>query len=435
MGIGRRGGVVGAAAIALGSLSVPAPGHAASWGAPHTLAAKNLAHPAVAMSPNGHLAVAFAKGRSYAIARARPGGRLGRAQIIPGSRSAAASDLKVAVNDRGDVAVVWDDFTFVREDDPESEDCCAFVKGTTAAARGGPRAAQSMTSGREDSAVSRNGVVAIGAHGRAALLYDTECDPYVRTTKAGRPFGSAIRVHVSKSETCEAQKTPPAVLANGDALITYAWERAEGEVSHLSSFRVTPAGGVHRREIARGRGGGFLNPMVATSAGGSRVVLYGTFGDAERTRLATVPTGPSRFRSRVVGASSGSGTFSLGGASNGAAIALVDGARGGTYRVALRRANRPLGRLQTLGPRLFLYGPDLAISHSGKALISSGSGNELELRMGRNARALRRAHRIRCHRRCETQVEGPIAPLAMDSGGRAAVVWRDGTLARIARYR
>lgn len=409
-------------------LAAAMPGDAlASWSKPRTLASGTLSPAAIAANERGDVVAAWTAARGIRVAVSIRGGAFGTAELIPRSNGTnfLIEYLHVDINERRDVAVAWDDNAVVDEETA----CCDFVVASTRRAGRRFLPAQRLTNPRRTQ--SNRSMVAVGARGRVAVSWESDCSPRATVGTVGRRLPSSFRIDHSG---CTAQIAQPAVVGSGAALFTYA-TGGLNQRGALRGLRVTRGGSISRRLLHRGLRSDFPNPQVVTADDGERTLVWERQGDrVAEFRLGVLSTkGVLRSRRR--------GPYpaldALDGSRSGAAVALLNPVFGSRVFMSLRRPGRGFGPATRLPRYVSDAATDAAVSPSGGLLLTWGTSSGVGAAVRRPGGGLGDRMAWRC-RRCDTffELEREREGLSAELGarGNGIVVWRDGTRVRYVRH-
>jgi hypothetical protein len=412
--------------IGLAALGFTAPATAAPW---HTqlLSKSSSGFEDVALSGNarGDAAVAFERGGGVALAFARRGHRFGKAKFIRGSSGASAP--RVAIDAQGNALVLWNYFDGFEAEDPESRDepCCTGTLMTVRSARNGHfRRVQPLTPpGHEVTA----GAFAI-ASGRVGVAWSEGESVRARFAARGKRLGAT-------AEVSAAGEALAVSLAHGGRRVTYA--RFGTGVSSLREFRSRNGRASKRRTLAAGLPG-FAAVAVATNARGEQVAAWqgSEQGSTSPVYLAVRKRG-GKFTRRLVSHHGTFGVPRIAIAPSGAAVAAW-----ATTRGALLVSSRPPGGRFDIASRFDKNGRNtdvdelqLAINSVGLEIIgwTQQQGDHGLKVFG----AFRTAFGARStpHRLRGAQTLGNQGTAAIDSRGRARIVWSERGKVRVARTR
>jgi hypothetical protein len=412
--------------VGLSALLLAAPASARPW---HTqlLSKSSSGFEDVALAGNarGDAAAVFERGSAIAVAFARRGHRFGKAKIVPSSGGGDAP--KVAIDEQGNVLVLWNYFDEFEDDDIESRDepCCTGTLMTVRSARTGHfRRVQALTPPGDEVTV---GAFAI-AHGRVGVAWSE--GPFIRARFAAR--GKRLDPIVQVIAAGEALSVS---LAHGARRVTYV--RYGANVSSIREFGARKGRAVGRRKLAAGLPD-FANVSVATNARGQQVAAWQR-SEKESTSpvyLAVRERG-GKFKRRLVSHRGAFGVPRLAIARSGAAVAAWPTTRG-----ALLASSKPPGgrfgiasRFDRNGRRTEVSSVQLAVNSVGLAVI--GWTQQQRGHSEKVFGAFRTAFgpRTRPRRLGGVETLGAQGSAAIDSHDRARLLWRQGGKVKAARAR
>ena len=379
---------------------------------------------ALAGNARGDSAVAFDKGGEIALAIAHRGHRFGRAHRVPGS--AAGSAPNVAIDEQGNVLVLWNYFDGFEEEDFESRDgpCCNGTKATVRYAHGRHfRHVQPLTPPGHEVTAEAWAI----ERGRVGVAWSELGRLRARFAARGRPLGRTVNAR--------GEATGLGVsLAHGARRVTYALYGAHA--TSIREFHVRAGRAVGRRTLARGLPEGAYVAM-ATNARGDQAVAWqpGDYVHPIAVHLAVRGRG-GRFHSRVVshdGPVDSAPVVAIG--RSGAAVAAWPTPRG-KLLVSSRRPGGRFGvarRFDRNARGTFVLGVEVAVDAFGRSVI--GWTQHRPDRVARFFGAFRSPSGTRSRARAfgSAYDVGTQRSAAIDAFGRARLVWRAPSGVKVAR--
>jgi hypothetical protein len=379
---------------------------------------------ALAGNARGDAAVAFEKGGGIALAIAHRGRGFGRARRVPGSGGGSAPN--VAIDEQGNVLVLWSYFDGFEEDDPESRDepCCQGTLATVRYAHGRHyRHLQALTPPGQDVAPAAWAI----SGGRIGVAWTTDALRLrARFAARGRPLGKTVRLRGDSAALGVS-------LAHGTRRVTYLLY--EKHAASIREFRVRGGRAVGKRTLARGLP---RDPYisVATDVGGDQVAAWVRTNDAPVPVHLAARRAGGRFHSTIVsraGAADSGPVLAIG--SSVAAVAAWATPRG-KLLVSSRRPGGRFGaarRFDRNGRKTSVEQVEVAVDSLGRAVI--GWIQDRPSGERRFFGAFRSPFGVRSHVRAFGRADyiGTQRSAAIDASGRARLVWRAPSGVKVAR--
>lgn len=364
---------------------------------------------ALAANGRGDAAAAFEDSRGVRLALARSGRQFGRSKRVPGSQS--GRDPKVAIDESGNVLVVWsyNDGTAPPRPFDRDEGCCLGARMTVRNARNGHfRAVQNLTSEGHDLYV---GAAAIAA-GRVAIAW-SEGGTRIRVRVAprgrrlGRPgsvrgYGYVLGVSPSRSGA------------------TVTWYHPDTR-SSIREFRVRRDGRlVARRWLLQGLPE-YVDIAMATSSRGDQVASW---GDGRGGVIGAVRRHGGSFHVSRLGDEEASSTGVAISRRRAAIVAwttstgrlVTASARGGRRLPRGRRFGTPRGRASDVS---------VAVNDVGRAVLLWNQQPPHGRSHGYVAYRSSTGHELGRHRFASGVAYQTGSAVTIDARSRARVLWDD----------
>src|SRR3954454_4334123 len=377
---------------------------------------------ALAGNARGDAALAFELRNGIGLAIAHRGRAFGKPRSEPVSAGATAP--KVAIDEQGNVLVLWTYFDGFGEEDCESREgpCCEGTLATVRYARGKHyRRVQALTPPGHEITAEAYAI----RRGRAGVVWSEGSRIRARFAPRGHGFGGTAELIASGTGLAVS-------LAHGNR-VTYASYGAHA--TRIGEFRVRGGTALQRRTLARGLPDSAY-VTVATNARGEQAAAWQR-SDREPTSPVhlAVRSAAGRFHSRVVshrGAFEDAPVVAIAG--SGAAIAAWATTRG-TLLVSGRHPGGQFAaasRFDRNGRRTSVDDVELAIGAAGSILgWTQQKRNNGQQFFG----AFRSPFGLRSHVRRFGRADyiGTQRSAAIDASGRARLAWRVGSRVKAAR--
>jgi hypothetical protein len=398
-----------ALSLAVATLALVLASPAAAW-VPQRLSPNGSENGALVTNERGDAAAVFVTSKALRLAVARPGRKFGPSEFVPGSNGARSPRL--AIDESGNVVIVWSYFDESDPDPPSSRDegCCLSARMTVRTAGSGHfRRVQNLApEGRQ----LYPATPAI-AHGRVAVAWGHGSRTYARFAPRGR--------RLERAGSVKGFDAVQAVLpTRRGARVTYTVNEA-GSLAirefHLGRLgQVTPA-----RTLVAGLP--FIAVDMATNARGDQAATWGGY---TAPRYAAVRSNGGRFRVRRVGPSGDFVGESVAISPDGRA-AIVAWTQRGRVRIASARHESRFGSARLFaGPPGYASNIRVAVNDSARAVVEWNVS--LRVTGAYDVFAAFRAPGGRQFGRRRV-AKGYTAPLsaAIDGRSRARVMWSDYT--------
>jgi hypothetical protein len=402
----------------------------AGWSEPQRLAVGQERFEDVALAGNTHgdAAAVWENGRGISIAFARRGRLFGAPTSIPGGRDGFSP--KVAIDEKGNVLVLWSYFDNTSPGHPELRDegCCNGIRLTMRSVAGGRfRRVQALTPvGRDVSSTAL--AIVNGRVGVAWGEFGLSASIGARFARAGHRLGRAVHFRHP------GEAVGIALLGSGPAV---TFSRFDSGGMSLHELRVRNGRVTAVRTLLSGLPE-FADFAVATNAHGDQAVGWVTSADLGGPVYAGARGAAGRFRVRRVASHNGPVFAPRVAIAPSGAVIVAWGTAGGRLLAAGRRPRGRFGLARQFGAtvgRGFIDDVQVGVDSSGRSVIGwtqEGPGA---------VEHLHAAFRSRAGRATLTRDFGPATDLgvqgtaALDARGRARVLWRRGGIVSAVRGR
>src|SRR4051794_27969377 len=378
---------------------------------------------ALAGNARGDAALAFELRNGIGLAIAHRGRAFGKPRRVPFSAGATAP--KVAIDEQGNVLVLWTYFDGFEEEDFESREgpCCEGTLATVRYARGKHyRRVQALTPPGHEITAEAYAI----RRGRAGVVWSEGSRIRARFAARGHGFGGTAELIASGTGLAVS-------LAHGNR-VTYASYGAHA--TRIGEFRVRRGTAHQRRTLARGLPD-VAYVSVATNSRGEQVAAWQR-SDRESTspvHLAVRSAG-GRFHSRVVshrGAYDRAPAVAI--ADSGAALAAWPTTRG-SLLVSGRHPGGQFAaasRFDHNGRKTSIDDVELAVDSRGRSVL--GWTQQKRSHGQQFFGAFRSPFGVRSHVRRfgRGDTVGTQRTAAIDASGRARLAWRVGGRVKAAR--